>query len=105
MRTATIVHRVVAVSLCVTTLAAQAEECFSPRSPEDPPSGAAATREQMLSAQEAMKTFKAAVEAFAACIEKSDGDPLKANDAERRLEAAAARFNAELRAFRQKNGG
>jgi hypothetical protein len=105
MMTATVAHRVVATLLSLMTFAAAADDCFSPRSPGDPPSGAAATREQMVAAQEAIKTFKAAVEAFTACVEKNDGDPLKANDAERRLEAAATRFNAELRAFRQKNGG
>jgi hypothetical protein len=59
----------------------------------------------MLAAQAEVKTYQTAVEAFAACIDKIHGNQFKVDAAMHRLEDIAARFNTELRAFRQKNGG
>jgi hypothetical protein len=80
-------------------------DCVAPSTPADPPSGATATREEMLAAQTAIKGYDAAVAAFAECIRKEGGSTVKADDAVRGVERIAARFNAELRTFKQRNGG
>ena len=80
-------------------------DCVAPTPPGDPPSGATATREEMLAAQTAIKGYDAAVNAFAECVRKDGGPTAKADDAVRVVERIAARFNAELRTFKQRNGG
>lgn len=80
-------------------------DCVEPTPPGDPPSGASATRQEMLAAQTAIKGYDAAVGAFADCIKKDGGPASKADDAVRAVERIAARFNAELRTFKQRNGG
>ena len=100
MKALAILYTVVAA----TPLCALAE-CVAPMPPGDPPSGATATREQMLAAQTAIKGYDAAVAAFADCVRKDGGPTSKADDAVRGVERIAARFNAELRTFKQRNGG
>jgi hypothetical protein len=95
----------VAALMFSTVFTASADDCVDPVSPGDPPSGVSATREEMLAAQAAIKTFHTAVEEFAACIDKIRGNRFKVDAAMQRLEDIAARFNTELRAFRQKHGG
>jgi hypothetical protein len=101
--------RSLAVLLClaaaVTSFTLSAEECAEPAEPQNPPSGATASRDEMRVAQEAMKDYNAAVTEFSACAARNHQDPAKANEAVRKLKVLANRFNAELRAFRQKNGG
>jgi hypothetical protein len=82
-------------------------DCVAPTPPGDPPSGATATREQMLAAQSAIKGYDVAVAAFSECVSKDGRPGLKADadEAVRGVERIAARFNAELRAFKQRNGG
>ena len=94
--------------LCTIIVAAPlsaVENCVEPTPPGDPPSGATATRQEMLAAQSAIKVYDVAVGAFAECIKTSGGPASKADDAVRSVEKIAARFNAELRAFKQRNGG
>jgi hypothetical protein len=79
-------------------------DCVAPTAPGEPPSGATATREQMVAAQAAIKGYDAAVAAFTECARKN-GETLKAEDAVRGVEKLAAKFNAELRVFKQRNGG
>jgi len=82
-------------------------DCVAPTPPGDPPSGATATREQMVAAQAVIKTYDAAVAVFSDCVKK-DGTGRQAQGAEdavRSVEKLAAKFNAELRIFKQRNGG
>jgi hypothetical protein len=78
--------------------------CLAPATPPSPPSGATATREQMLAAQSAAKGYDAAVVEFADCVRKSGGGESQINEAIELLKKHAERFNAELRAFKQANG-
>jgi hypothetical protein len=78
--------------------------CQAPAVPPAPPSGATATREQMLAAQTAAKQYDAAVVAFSDCVRKSGGGETQIEAAIEQLEKHAERFNAELRAFKQANG-
>lgn len=89
----------------LTPLTASAETCIYPPAPRDVPNGETATREEMRAGLEAMKAYNAAVTEFSSCTDRSKGDTTKSNEAVRRLETLAARFNAELRTFKQKNGG
>jgi hypothetical protein len=59
----------------------------------------------MLAAQTAIKGYDAAVKAFADCVSKDGGPASRADDAIRVVERVAAKFNAELRTFKQRNGG
>lgn len=61
----------------------------------------------MVAAQAAIKGYDAAVALFSECAKK-DGSRLQvqgAEDAVRNVEKLAAKFNAELRIFKQRNGG
>ena len=82
-----------------------AEECVEPKAPAALPSGATATREEMLAGQDAMKSYNAAVAAFSACVDRTHANPTRANELVRGLQTLANRFNAELRIFKQRNGG
>src|SRR5215471_6547451 len=88
----------------VITLPAFAD-CVAPTAPGTPPSGEKATREEMVAAQAAIKGYDAAVASYSECIKKSGGSASDAEDAVRSVERLAAKFNAELKAFKQKNGG
>ncbi len=78
--------------------------CKAPPTPPSPPSGVAATREEMLSAQSAIKGYNAAVVGYTDCVRKDGGSETEINLVIEQLEKLAERFNAELRAFKQKNG-
>jgi hypothetical protein len=78
--------------------------CKAPPTPPDPPSGASSTREEMLSAQSSIKGYNAAVVAYTECVRKDGGSETEINAVIAQLEKLAERFNAELRAFKQKNG-
>ena len=80
-------------------------QCVAPDPPSDPPSGATATRDEMLAAQAAIKKHNAAVTAFSDCVRRSGINELRADEAVRHLEKLAEKFNAELRAFKQRSGG
>jgi hypothetical protein len=86
-------------------LAVAAEDCVEPAEPQSLPSGATATRDEMRAGQEAMKVYNAAVTEFSACVERNHLTPTAANAAVKNLRALANRFNAELRTFKEKNGG
>ncbi len=65
----------------------------------------AATREQMISAQAAVKAYNAAVTAYTECARKEGVNDVQINVVTDQLEKLANQFNAELRAFKQKSGG
>jgi hypothetical protein len=90
---------------CLTSFPALAA-CEAPPAPPTPPIGATASRDEMLAAQTAIKEYNVAVSAYAECAEKdgSSHELANANQAIHQLEKLAERFNAELRAFKQKNG-
>ena len=80
-------------------------DCVAPTPPGDPPSGATATREQMVAAQAAIKGYDAAVALFTDCAKKDGSHAMQAEEAVHTVEKLAAKFNAELRIFKQRNGG
>jgi hypothetical protein len=83
---------------------AYADGCTEPVAFTDIPSGASATREQMLAAQRGMKAYDLAVKAYSDCLRDAGDTSNRANVAVDRLERMAARFNVELKAFKERNG-
>ena|ERR1700692_2773213 len=92
-------------------------DCAAPDGSVQIPSGAAATREEMVAAQKAVKAYDIAVRAYSDCLQQekaaagSDKTKLiedydRRSDAEvDKLQRLADRFNAELRAFKARNSG
>jgi hypothetical protein len=92
-----------------------AAACESP-SPVTMPDGATSTRDQMLAAQGQVKAYQAAMNEFVACLDMeadAQGEQAPAeykslmverhNAAVTEMEAVAAAFNDQLRAFRAAN--
>jgi hypothetical protein len=99
--------RLLAIIVAVVCLAsAQAEAvCTDPMAAPAVPNGATVSREDMLAAHKAYKAYDAAVREYASCLEKSGGSALLQNEAVMRLQLAAEKFNAELRAFKKRGAG
>ena len=120
--------RTLALLLLLTTASACAKKCPTPTAPDTIPRGHTATFEQMVAAQQAVKAFDTATNAYIACLQRqSDAELLKLeqresdakNKAERKKkllrvliqkqnaavdvdQALAARFNEQLRVFKAK---
>jgi hypothetical protein len=77
--------------------------CKAPATPPSPPSGAVATRVEMLGAQTSIKDYNAAVVAYTECVRKDGGSETEIGAVIEQLERLAERFNTELRAFKQKS--
>lgn len=78
--------------------------CTEPPMFNEIPDGANATREQMLSAQRAIKAYDNAVKAYSECLRDAGDTSNKANVAVDRLQHIAERFNVELHTFKERNG-
>lgn len=88
----------------------------------DIPNGTTATKDEMIDGQRAVKDYMATMETYLACIEKEENDTLasmpdiseedrtsrraaltkKYNAAVEEMELVAARFNEEVRAYKDK---
>ena len=103
--------------------AAANAECIYPKAPADMPNGATATEQEMVAGMKAVKEYNAQVTAYLSCLDmKMDTDiaaagadapadtiaQIKAINAKRHnaavdeLEAHAARFNEQVKAFKGK---
>jgi hypothetical protein len=80
-------------------------ECAAPQAPPHPPDGATASREDMLSAMQAIRDYEAAVKGFQECADRTSNafDKKAANLAIDRLVGVADKFNVELNAFKKKS--
>jgi hypothetical protein len=78
--------------------------CEEPAALAQIPSGATATRDQMLSAQRAIKAYDLAVKAYSDCLHESGDTSSRGIVAVERLQQMADRFNTELRMFKERNG-
>jgi hypothetical protein len=101
--------RVVAAGLMtIALLGAQSalagSACSEPGPLTDIPSGASATREQMLSAQRTLKAYDIAIKAYSDCLRESGDTTNRANMAVDQLTKLAETFNVELHAFKERNG-
>jgi hypothetical protein len=96
-------------------------ECVYPKTPDAPPNGNTATEAEMLAGREALMKYQADVNTYLGCLDKETqtrvaevGDNAeqvqqikmvnekKHNAAVEELQARAARFNHELRAYKNK---
>jgi hypothetical protein len=89
---------------CLISLQALAD-CVEPKASASLPDGSTASREDMVSAMKILRDYDAATKEYAACLEKIGGNLTKQNAAVDRVEKLAARYNAELRAFKKRSGG
>ena len=94
----------VGVLLSACLVSAPAFACVDPDLGTPVPDGATASREEMLSAQKAMRAYDAAVKEFSACLAASGASEMKGNVAVAKLTKVADQFNAELRAFKKRKG-
>jgi hypothetical protein len=99
--------RVLGASLFLMQIAASAAMaggCTEPPPYTEIPSGVSATREEMLSAQHALKVYDNAVKAYSDCLHDAGDTSNRADTAVEKLQKVAERFNTELRAFKGRNG-
>ena len=92
---------IVAVACLASTRAWAA--CTDPGPAPQVPDGATVSREEMIAAQKAFRAYDTAVREYALCLEKTGGSEALQNAAVRRVELAAEKFNAELRAFKKRS--
>ena len=78
--------------------------CAEPPAVTSVPSGATASRDDMVAAQRAIKAYDTAVKEFTDCLQKSGDTSNKEGPALDQLHKIADKFNEELRTFKQKNG-
>ena len=80
-------------------------DCVAPQPPAHLPSGATATREEMVEGMQAIRDYETAVKAFSECAEHAH-DLTEMQSADRavdKLRAIADKFNSELYAFKKRN--
>ena len=103
--------------------------CVYPKGPDKIPDGATATKEEMLAAQKQVKAYNDEITSYTECLKKENDEALKAdakkpekermtkeqkdelekvtvqknNAAIDEVQAVAARFNEQIRAFNAKN--
>lgn len=89
---------------CLLSLPALAD-CVAPQAPAHLPSGATATREDMLAAMQAIRDYEAAVKEFSDCARHTNDEIVMqiADRAVDRVRLIADKFNAELYAFKKRN--
>jgi hypothetical protein len=89
---------------CLLSLPAWAD-CTAPQPPPHPPDGATASREEMLSAMQAIRGYEASVKEFQDCASRTSNafDKRVANLAIDKLVVIADQFNNELNAFKKKS--
>ncbi|MFT3907714.1 MAG: hypothetical protein QM718_15560 [Steroidobacteraceae bacterium] len=79
-------------------------DCAAPASDVAVPSGATASRDDMVAAQKAVKAYDTAVREYSDCMSKSGlGSEAKVNEQIDRLKKVADKFNTELKIFKDKN--
>jgi hypothetical protein len=80
-------------------------DCIAPAAAPEVPDGSTAGREAMMAALQAVKTYNVSVTAYVDCLRSTTHDTARIDIAVDRLTKIAERFNAELHAFKSKNGG
>jgi len=95
-------HLIIVAAIGIETAAA---ECQAPIAQIQIPSGATASRDDMVAAQKAVKAYDNAVKDYSGCLQReaiAGSDRLETVEVDR-LRVVAAKFNAELKIFKEKN--
>jgi hypothetical protein len=82
-----------------------AADCPAPNAQVQIPSGATASRDDMVAAQKAVKAYDNAVKEYSGCLVREavvGSDRLETAEVDR-LKTIAAKFNNELKIFKEKN--
>jgi hypothetical protein len=96
------VHLMIVAAIGIKTAAA---DCPPPNVQVQIPSGATATRDDMVAAQKAVKAYDNAVKEYSGCLSREavvGSDRLEGIEVDR-LKVVAAKFNTELKIFKEKN--
>lgn len=95
-------HLIIVAAIGIGTAAA---ECPPPSVQVQIPSGATATRDDMVAAQKAVKAYDNAVKEYSGCLQREAvvGSDRLENIEVDRLKLVAAKFNSELKIFKEKN--
>jgi hypothetical protein len=88
------------VLLTALLVAGPALACTRPAVPDSIPDGKTATREVMLAKKKEVDQYRREVEIYLAC----ESNLVRLRSAQGELDRVAARFNAEVRAFKAANG-
>jgi hypothetical protein len=109
------------LTLCLLLGGAASAECVYPKAPTKTPDGLTATQDEMVSGMQAVKDYNARVTEYLACLEKEMNERVEAagpdaspeqiaqikaihnkrhNAAVEALEAHAAQFNEQVKAFK-----
>ena len=91
-------NRIVAITVLSALIATPAFACDKPSAPASLPSGASASKEDMLAAKKAVDAYKSGVEEYMVC----EKNTAKQEVAQKELVKVADRFNVEVRAFKAK---
>ncbi len=86
-----------------------ADDCDNPLTAPEIPSGESSTKEQMTTVQSQMKAYLAATQEQMGCLEiamkKDKKASSKYNDVVEDMQKLAAKYNKEVRTFKEKNPG
>ncbi|MGA3157722.1 MAG: hypothetical protein ABSE43_09150 [Steroidobacteraceae bacterium] len=95
-------HLIIVAAIGIGTAGA---ECPPPSVQVQIPSGATATRDDMVAAQKAVKAYDNAVKEYSGCLQREAvvGSDRLENIEVDRLKIVAAKFNNELKIFKEKN--
>jgi len=91
-------NRIVSIAVLYALVATPAFACDKPGAPTSLPSGASASKEEMLAAKKAVDAFKTGMEEYLVC----EKNTAKQEVAQAELMKVADRFNVEVRAFKAK---
>ena len=86
------------IAVLLAAIAGPAMACDKPSAPAAIPDGKSAAMDDMMAAKKAVDAFKKDMETYLACEKNSS----KLDSAQAELERVANRFNAEVRAFKNK---
>ena len=92
--------RIAAITVLLVAAAGPAMACDKPSAPGAIPDGKTAAKEEMLASKKEIDAFKSGMEEYLAC-EKSGA---KRDAAQAELVKVADRFNAQVKAFKAKEG-
>jgi hypothetical protein len=93
--------KLVCLSILGAAFMAPAYACNQPQSPAAIPDGKSASMDQMIATKRDVDQYKKEMETYLGCLK----DTPKADSAQAELVRVAARFNAEVRAYKAANVG
>jgi hypothetical protein len=95
-----IMKKAVSIAVLLAVCSTPGFACDKPSAPASIPDGKTASKDEMLASKRQVDDFKQGMEEYMSC-EKNES---KVDSAQEELERVASRFNAQVRAFKAKEG-